>query len=123
MLVSIKVSNNHLLDCFKAPHVNSNMLDICKPLEIGDFLHLSNNIFHLHGVLIHLKVDPRDKIKCSKFAKKVMYNNFEKKKNSQLLSIESCELRVHIGVESPHKGQRVKGSLLCPTFLIHQQFN
>jgi len=49
-----------------------------------DLLHLSNNTFHPCGGLICLKMDPRDKIEYSRFAKKVMYNNFEKEKNSQL---------------------------------------
>ncbi len=31
MFVSIKVNINHLLDCFEALHVSSNMLEICKP--------------------------------------------------------------------------------------------
>jgi hypothetical protein len=44
----------------------------------------SNNTFHPCGGLIYLKIDPRDKIEYSRFAKKVMYNNFEKEKNSQL---------------------------------------
>jgi hypothetical protein len=48
-----------------------------------DLLHLSNNIFHLCGGLIHLKIDPMDKAEYSRFARKVMYNNFEKEKNSQ----------------------------------------
>jgi hypothetical protein len=46
------------------------------------FLHFSNNIFHLPSSwwMIHLKIDPRDKTECSRFARKVMYNNFEGKK-------------------------------------------
>ncbi len=40
MLVNIKLNNNHLLDCFKAPHVSSNMLEICKPnCLILSFIH------------------------------------------------------------------------------------
>ncbi len=40
MLVNIKVSNNHLLECFEAFHVNSNMFDICKPnCLICSFIH------------------------------------------------------------------------------------
>jgi hypothetical protein len=40
VLVSIKVNNNHLLDCFEAPHVSSNMLGICKPnCLICSFVH------------------------------------------------------------------------------------
>ncbi len=31
MFINIKVNNNHLLDYFETPHVNSNMFDICKP--------------------------------------------------------------------------------------------
>jgi hypothetical protein len=53
-------------------------------IGIKDLLHLSNNTLHPLGGLIYLKIDPRDKIECSRFSKKVMYNNFEKKKNSQL---------------------------------------
>jgi hypothetical protein len=34
-----------------------------------------------HGGLIHLKINPRDKIECSRFARKVMYSNIEKEKN------------------------------------------
>jgi hypothetical protein len=60
-------------------------LTFINPLEIGDFLHLFN-IFHPHGGLIHLKINPRDKIECSRFARKVIYNNFERKKNPQFCS-------------------------------------
>jgi hypothetical protein len=45
-----------------------------------DLLHLSKNIFHPDGGLIHLKIDPMDKTKYSRFARKVMYNNFDKRK-------------------------------------------
>jgi hypothetical protein len=31
------------------------------------------------GGLIYLKTGPRDKIECSSFAGKIMYNNLEKK--------------------------------------------
>ncbi len=45
------------------------------------FLHFSN-IFHPSSSwwMINLKIDPRDKTECSRFARKVMYNNFESKK-------------------------------------------
>jgi len=58
-------------------------------IGIKDLLHLSNNTLHPLGGLIYLKIDPRDKIECSRFSKKVMYNNFEKKKNSQLWNTAS----------------------------------
>jgi hypothetical protein len=58
-------------------------------LEIREILLTTSSIFHPHGGLIHLKIDPRDKIECSKFARKVMYNNFEREGNSQLWSFAS----------------------------------
>ncbi len=48
-----------------------------------------NNIIHPHGGLIHLKTNPRDKTKCSRFVRNVMYSNFERGNNSQLWSIAS----------------------------------
>jgi len=80
-------------------------LTFINPLEIGDLLHLFNNIFHPHGGLIHLKIDARDKTECSRFARKVMYNNFERKKNPQLCNIASVHhpstlgLKVHAWVK------------------------
>jgi hypothetical protein len=48
-----------------------------------DLMYLSNNTLHPHAGLIYLKINPRDKIECSRFARKVMYNNFEREKNFQ----------------------------------------
>ncbi len=75
-------------------------------LEIRDLLHLSNNIFHPHGGLIQLKTNPRDKIECSRFARKVMYNNFEREKNSQLKNIASMHhpSMLGLGVHARFKG-------------------
>jgi len=89
-----------------------------------DLLHLSNNIFHPHGGLIHLKIDPRNKIERSRFARKVMYSNFERKENSQL---ESIALMHHpstlgLGVHTRVKWSKLD-SFLYPTFLLHQMFN
>jgi hypothetical protein len=81
-------------------------LTFVNPLEIGDLLHLFNNILHLHGGLIHLKIDPKDKIEFWRFAKKIMYNNFERKKNSQLSSIASMH---HPSTLGPRVWARVKG--------------
>jgi hypothetical protein len=40
MLVNIMLSNNHLHNCFETLHVNSNMLEICKPnCLIYSFIH------------------------------------------------------------------------------------
>jgi hypothetical protein len=72
-----------------------------------DLLHLSNNIFHPHGGLIHLKTDPRNKIECSRFARKVMYSNFERKENSQL---ENTALMHHPSTLGLGVHTRVKGS-------------
>jgi hypothetical protein len=49
----------------------------------------TSSIFHFHGGLIHLKINPRDNTKCSKFTRKIMNSNFEGEKNSQLWSIVS----------------------------------
>jgi hypothetical protein len=49
-------------------------------LEIGDFLHLLTTSSIFMGDLIHLKIDPKDKTKWSKVVRKIMYNNFQKKK-------------------------------------------
>jgi hypothetical protein len=92
-------------------------------LRNRDFLHLSNNILHPYGGLMHLKIDPRNKIECSRFTRKVMYSNFEREKNSQLLEHHLNAPSIHIRAGSPHKGQRVKDSLLCPIFLLHQMFD
>jgi hypothetical protein len=43
----------------------------------------TSSIFHLHGGLINLKTNPRENTKCSRFARKVMYSNFEKEKKQQ----------------------------------------
>jgi hypothetical protein len=72
-----------------------------------DLLHLFNNILHLHGGLMHLKIDPRNKIECLRFARKVMYSNFEKEKNSQL---QSTTLVHHPSTLGPGVRTRVKGS-------------
>jgi len=42
----------------------------------------TSSIFHPHGGLINLKTNPKENTKCSRFARKVMYSNFEKEKNS-----------------------------------------
>jgi hypothetical protein len=77
-------------------------------LEIGDLLHLSNNIFHSHGGLIHLKTNPRDKTKCSRFARKLMYSKFEKEKNSQFRNTTLVHHPSTLGLGVHAK---VKGSL------------
>ncbi len=86
-----------------------------------DFMYLSNNTFHSHGGLIYLKIDLRDKTKCSRFARKAMSSNFEGENNSQFWSValvhhpSTLGSRVSIG----SKGQRLSS---LPTFLLHQMF-
>jgi len=77
-------------DCKDLLQGSNNILSLMvELLETWDPLHLSNNILHPHGGLIHLKTNPRDKIECSRFAKKVIYSNVERIKNSQLWSTAS----------------------------------
>jgi hypothetical protein len=54
---------------------------------ISYIFRTTSSILHPHGGLIYLKTNPRDKIECSRFARKVMYNNFEKENNLQLWNI------------------------------------
>jgi len=87
-------------------------LTFVNPLEIGDLLQLFNNILHPHGGLIHLKIDLRDKIECSRFAKKLLYSNFERRKKLTTFDHSLNAPSIHIGAKSSHKGQKF-------SFLLH----
>jgi hypothetical protein len=89
-------------------------------------MHLSSNIFHLHGGLIHLKTNPKDKTECSRFARKVMYSNFEKNKikfiiPKHYLSAPCIHVGVKSGAGSLCGGQRVKRSSIL-TYSLAQTF-
>jgi hypothetical protein len=79
-----------------------------------DFLHILKNTFHPHGGLIYLKTDPRDKIECSRFARKIMYNNFEREKNSQLWSTTSVHHPSTLGLRVCTRVKRSKTLFFAP---------
>ncbi len=79
-----------------------------------DLLHRSNNTLHPPGGLIYLKTDPRNKIECSSFAKKVMYSNFEREKNSQLLSTASVHHPSMLGLGVYTRVKRSKTFFFTP---------
>ncbi len=108
----IIITFSHILICMLKKV--QTCLTFVNPLEIGDLLHLFNNILHPHGGLIHLKIDLRDKTECSRFGRKIMYSNFERRKKLTTFEHSFNAPSIHIGAKSSHKGQRVKDFLFAP---------